>query len=324
MKIVFMGTPEFAVPSLRQLTQAGLAPAAVYSQPPRPKGRGLQVVQPPVARCAEELGLVLRQPDRLQGRTEMGFLRELAPDVIVTAAYGRIFRRRLLALPRLGCINLHPSLLPRYRGLSPIPWAILRGDAHTGVTIYRMDARVDAGPILLQKSTPIEPGETGGLLAVRLAHLGAEALVAALRAMDRGDLPEAPQDEALASYAPRLMREDGRIDWRLPAVQIERLVRAMAPWPGTFTFCRRARVKLLAVEVLDAMPREVPPGTILRAGGSKPPVIAAQPGAVLLRQVQPENCRPQDGVAFCCGQRIQPGQRLTGVPAECPPEARHA
>lgn len=319
-----MGTPEFAVPSLRQLTQAGLAPVAVYTQPPRRQGRGLHVVHPPVALCAEELGLPVRQPDLLQCRTEMGFLREVAPDVIVTAAYGRIFRRRLLELPRLGCINLHPSLLPRFRGLSPIPWAILRGSDQTGVTIYRMDERVDAGSILLQKSTPIEPGETGGVLAARLARLGAEALVETLCAMDHGDLPATPQDEALASYAPRLMREDGRIDWRLPAVQIERLVRALAPWPGTFTFCRRARVKLLAVEVADQMPRDVPPGTILKAGGSARPTIAAQPGAVLLHRVQPENCRPQDGVAFCCGQRIQPGQRLTGQPVECPPEARHA
>ncbi len=319
-----MGTPEFAVPALRRLAQAGFAPAVVYAQPPRRQGRGLRVLQPPAACCAEQLRLPVRQPEVLQNKAEIAFLRELAPDLIITAAYGKIFRRRLLDLPRLGCINLHPSLLPRYRGLSPIPWAILRGETQTGVTIYQMDERVDAGPILLQRATRILAGETGGALADRLGELGAEALCEVVGGLARGRLESAPQDEALATYAPRLARGDGCVDWRLPAGQIERLVRALAPWPGTFTYCRQARVKLHEVEALDELRRPVAPGTILRAGGKRPPIVAAQPGAVLLRQVQAENCRRQDGAAFCCGQRIGPGLRLSAAPRAVQAEAEHA
>jgi len=324
VKIVFMGTPEFAVPTLRRLVEEGLAPAAVYSQPTRRQGRGLRVVLPPVAKVAQELSLPLRQPEVLQSKKEMEFLRELAPDLIITAAYGKIFRRRLLGLPGKGCLNLHPSLLPKYRGVSPIQTAILRGDSHTGVSIYQMDERVDAGPILLQRDTLIAPDDTGGSLSGRLASLGAEMMCAAVRSLEAGRLNAMPQDEARASYAPRLARGDGCLDWRLPAGQINRTVRALFPWPGTFTYCRSTRVKILEVEVIDEADHGVPPGTILSAGGKHPPIIAALPGAVALRQVQPENCRAQDGTAFCCGQRVGPGVRLRGGPTEEPSEAEHA
>ncbi len=311
-----MGTPAFAVPALLRLCERDLRPAAVYAQPARQAGRGLKLVQPPVAQAALEQGLALRQPEVLQTAPELAYLAELAPDLIVTAAYGKIFRPRLLALPRLGCLNLHPSLLPRYRGLSPIAWAILRGDDVTGVTVYRMEAGVDTGPILLQRAEPIRPGDTAHTLGERLGHLGADLLCEAIHGLAGGQLPARPQDEATASYAPRLEREHGRLDWRLPATQIERLVRALDPWPGTFCYLGGARVKVLAVEACDEVARPEPPGTLLRAGGRGGPLVAALPGAVALRRVQRENCRPQDGEAFCCGQRLRAGCRLTPYP-EC-------
>jgi len=243
----------------------------------------------------------------------------LAPDVILTAAYGKIFRPSLLGLPRRGCLNLHPSLLPLHRGLSPIQRAILRGEATTGVTLYRMTGDVDAGPVVAQVETPIGAQETGGQLTQRLALLAAELAVTRLEAWASGELPERPQDEERASFAPRLDRADGRIDWRLPAQQVERLVRAFSAWPGAYTYCRATRVKLIEVEALDEIPRRVPPGTILAGGRGMTPCVAALPGAVALRVVQPENCRPQEGIAFCCGRRLRPGHRLTGEPAPALP-----
>jgi methionyl-tRNA formyltransferase len=296
------------------LCAVGFAPSAVYTQPPRPVGRGLRLAQPPVAVKALELGLPLRQPETLQTRTEIAWLRDLAPDVILTAAYGKIFRATLLDLPRRGCLNLHPSLLPRYRGLSPVAAAILNGDRVTGVTLYRMSGEVDAGPIVAQAVTPIGPEEPGGNLTARLAVLAGELVVRHLRAWVEGEIVAQPQDEERASFAPRLERADGEIDWRLPAPQIVRLVRALSPWPGTYTYCRETRVKILDAAAVDETPRRVPPGTIVEIGRGLPPCVAALPGAVALRVVQPENCRPQDGASFCCGQRLQPGQRLTPTP----------
>jgi len=311
-----MGTPAFAVPALLRLCERGLRPAAVYAQPARHAGRGLKLVQPPAAQAALEQGLELRQPEVLQTASELAYLTDLAPDLIVTAAYGKIFRRRLLALPRLGCINLHPSLLPRYRGLTPISWAILRGDATTGVTVYRMEEGIDTGPILLQRTESIRPDDTAHTLGERLGHLGADLLCEAIRGLAANQLVIRPQDEATVSYAPRLEREHGRLDWRLPATQVERLVRALDPWPGTFCYLGGARVKILAVEACDEIARRELPGTLLRAGGHEAPLVAALPGAVALRRVQRENCRPQDGDAFCCGQRLQAGCRLTPY-AQC-------
>ncbi len=311
-----MGTPEFAVPTLRRLCEQGLTPLAVYSQPSRPLGRGLHMTPPPVACEANARGIPLYQPEVLQCAAELERLRELAPDLIVTVAYGKIFRRRLLALPRLGCLNLHPSLLPRYRGLAPIPWAILRGDAATGVTLYQMTSELDAGPIVAQEVVAIEPHETAAELSRRLSDVGAALTCSGVRAWLGGARNPEPQDAHSASYAPRLERQDGLIDWRLPANQLVRLVRALDPWPGAFTYCRQTRLKVLAISALDERARRMPPGTILQRGGCEPPVVATLPGAVALLRVQPENCRPQDGTAFCCGARLRIGDRLLPRPSE--------
>ena len=314
MTLVFMGTPEFAVPTLRRLCEEGLVPQAVFSQPTRRVGRGRKVSPPPVAREAEAREIALRQPEVLQTRSEIAWLAALAPDLIVTAAYGKIFRRKLLSLPRLGCINLHPSLLPKYRGLSPVQRAILRGDETTGVTVYRMTAGVDSGPILLQKAVSIEPEETAGNLSRRLAELGAALVCRAVRELGDGGLTPVEQDPECASFAARLQRGHGLLDWRLPASQVARLVRAMDPWPGTYCFLAETRVKVLAVEMIDEVRRDVLPGTIVKTDGKHPPVIAVLPGAVALTRVQPENGRPQDGASFSRGQRLKRGQRMLPYP----------
>lgn len=316
MKLVFMGTPEFAVPSLRRLCAEGFSPVVVYTQPDRPSGRGRRPQPPPVASEAVGQGLQLRQPETLQDRSEMSWLAELQPDLIVTAAYGKIFRRRLLDLPRLGCINLHPSLLPRYRGLSPIQWAILRGDRETGVTVYRMTTEVDAGPVLAQLVEPVRPDDTAGSLGRRLAILGADAIVRTVRDLATGQLPGRAQDEELASFAPRLERHHGQIDWRLPAAQLDRLVRAMDPWPGTYCFVNGLRVKILEIAVKDEVQRSEPPGTLLDVPANAPPIVAALPGAVALSRVQPENGRAQDGAEFARGRRLKVGGRLRPRPVE--------
>lgn len=311
MKLVFMGTPDFAVPALRRLCDEGLVPARVYSQPARGAGRGRRALPPPVAREATARGLALRQPETLQTRAELQLLAELEPDLIVTVAYGKIFRRRLLELPRLGCINLHPSLLPRYRGLAPIAWAILRGEVETGVTVYRMEQGVDAGPILLQEVVPIQATDTAATLGARLAERGANLVVRALRGLADDSLRAAPQDEARASFAPRLTREHGLLDWRLPAAQIVRMVRAFEPWPGTYAFNAARRLKVLEAAAIDEMPHCEPPGTVIQADGRRPPYVAARPGAVALLRVQPENGRPQEGAALVRGRGLAAGDRLT-------------
>ncbi len=309
-----MGTPEFAVPALRRLTEAGRVPVCVYTQPARRKGRGLAKAEPPVATEARRLGLDVRQPEILQTRSELAHIQSLRPDLIVTAAYGKIFRRRLLFLPRLGCINLHPSLLPRHRGLSPVQRAILEGDALTGVTVYRMTEGVDSGPIIAQRCEPVRPDDTGGSLMARLAGIGAEVLVEAVSALESGSASAVEQDENLATYAPRLEKHHGLIDWRLPAEHLWRMVRAFQPWPGTFTFHGSLRVKVLAVEPETASLRCGRPGEVL-AIERDTFVVASLPGSVRVLEVQPAGSRAQSGGAFARGRRLRPGDFLTGEPS---------
>jgi methionyl-tRNA formyltransferase len=316
VKIVFMGTPEFAAPTLNRLCDSGLAPVAVYTQPARPRGRGLKIAQTPVGTVAQTRGLELRQPRMLQSKSEMEFLRDLAPDLIITAAFGRIFRKRLLTLPRLGCINLHPSLLPRYRGLAPVTWALLAGDAKTGVTVYRMVADVDAGPILTQRIEPVLAEDTCATLTARLADIGADLVCETVSGLAAGTITAYEQNHEQASFALRMEKSDGCLDWDRPALEVENLVRAYDPWPGTYTFFGETRLKVLAVKAVDEVPRDLPPGTFLRIGGKRPPLVAANPGAVELRDVQCANCRPIGGDAFCCGQRVSVGDQLKPCPAE--------
>lgn len=227
MRAVFLGTSGFAVPALEALAASPVEIAAVFTQPDRPAGRGRKPAPPPVKARALEAGLPVAQPERIRAAAVAAY----QPDVGVAAAYGQILSRRLLGVPRLGVLNLHPSLLPRWRGAAPIPRALLAGDAETGVCVMRLVPALDAGPVLAMRAAPIGPRDTSGALHDRLAAMGAALMVATLGRLERGEAEEQPQDEALATYAEKLRKEEARLDWRLPARRLDRLIRGFNPWP---------------------------------------------------------------------------------------------
>jgi methionyl-tRNA formyltransferase len=305
--LVFFGTPEFAVPSLDALVAAGEAPALVVSQPDRPAGRGHRDQPPPVARRARELGLPLVQVERVRDAGFLSRIEEMAPQIAVVVAFGQIFPQRLLDLPARGCVNLHASLLPRWRGAAPIAAAIAAGDAETGVCTMKMEAGLDTGPVYLCRRLAIGERETAGELGERLAGLGATLLVETLRALARGELAARPQPEAGATYAPRLKKEDGRLDWRRPAVELERQVRASTPAPGATAELRGAPVRLLAVEVAGA--GSGPPGEILGVDGDRLRVACGE-GALAIARLQRAGGRPVSGREFAAGARFAPGERF--------------
>ena len=235
MAIVFLGTPAFAVPSLRRLVDEGQEIAAVFTQPDRPAGRGRRPSPPAVKEAARELGLPVRQPEGMSDPSVLAELASLSPEAGVGVAYGQILRREVLEIPPKGVLNVHPALLPRHRGASPIPAAILAGDLETGVTIILMDPGMDTGPILAQRSLPIDDSDTAGALTEKLADVAADLVAETLPRWLRGEIDPRPQDHQLATKAPLLKKEHGAIDWALPAVDIWRRVRAYNPWPGAYT-----------------------------------------------------------------------------------------
>ncbi|HXG42861.1 MAG TPA: methionyl-tRNA formyltransferase [Dehalococcoidia bacterium] len=283
MALVFMGTPEFALPSLRALHEAGYRIAAVYTRPDRPAGRGLRPRPPPVKELALALGLPVRQPDSLRRPEAVEELRALSPEVIVVCAYGQILRRPVLELPPKGVLNVHPSLLPRHRGPSPIPAAILAGDSETGVTIMLMDEGMDTGPILCQRSLPISPFDTAGTLAEKLSRLAADLLLETLPRWLRGGIAPVPQDESRATVTRLLRKEDGIIDWALPAEEVWRRVRAFAPWPGAYTYLDGEQLHIWAAWPLEGDSGS-PPGTVVALSPEQasrvPPAVGRAPFAV--------------------------------------------
>lgn len=295
-----MGSPEFAVPALRALHAADHAIAAVYCQPPRPAGRGHAVQRCAVHVAADTLGLAVRTPARLRNDPAVqAAFAALELDAAVVAAYGLILPQSVLDAPRRGCLNIHPSLLPRWRGAAPIQAAILAGDAETGVTIMQMDAGLDTGAMLLREAMPICPADTGGSLHDRLAQVGARLI---LRALAENRAP-VPQPDAGATYAPKLAREDGRIDWSRDAAAIERQVRAFDPWPGTFTTLQGRTLKVLAAELAGGAG---PPGTALDDGLR----VACGVGALQLRRVQSGGRNAMAAADFLRGHRVPAGTRL--------------
>ncbi len=295
-----MGSPDFALPTLRAL-QAHFDLVGVVTQPDRPAGRGKRLQPPPVKRLALELGLPLIQPRRLHQPEAMQQLRDWAPDVIVVAAFGQILRPAVLTLPPHGCVNVHASLLPRWRGAAPINAAILHGDAETGVTIMQMDEGLDTGPILSQRAIPIRETDTAGVLFDRLAVLGAELLTETLPRWVRGEITPQPQDEAQATYAPMLKKEDGRLDFTRSAGWLARQVRAFNPWPGTFFTFAGQRLRVLRAQALPWPEAPLPPGE--RLVWRKLPAVAAADGLLLLEEVQPAGKKPMSGRAFLAGAR---------------------
>jgi methionyl-tRNA formyltransferase len=313
LRVVFFGTPPFAVPSLRVLASQ-VEVAAVVTQPDRPRGRG-QVIQPPaVARVARELGLRLLQPSRLRDPQFLDALRAAGADLHVTVAYGRFLPPEVLTLPPRGSINVHPSLLPRHRGASPIQAAILAGDAETGVTVLYQTAEMDAGDIILQRRVPIAPDDTARTLEARLAEEAAVAVREAVDLIAAGTAPRHPQDPSLATYTRRLRKEDGRVDWTRPAPELARMVRAMDPWPSAFTRHRGRLLKIWRAHPTDA---SGPPGTVVEVRTGTGFVVACGEGGLLVTEVQPEGRRRMTADEYVRGSRLAVGERL-GDDAEAP------
>ena len=310
LRVVFMGTPAFAVSALRALVERGHVVAGVYTQPDRRAGRGRKLTASPVKIFAEEHGLPVFQPRSLRqdvaaARSELA---DLAPDVIIVAAYGLFLPDEVLRLPRLGCLNIHPSLLPRHRGPSPVATAILDGDETSGVTIMLLDEGIDTGPILAQHKTLIADNETAEELTERLFDLGSELLVDTLDQWERGQIVPTPQNNDDASVTRRLQREDGRIDWLQSAEDIARRVRAFTPWPGTFTVWRGKTVKILRGSPVDGALSGTP-GTVVRLDDSTIAVLTGS-GAVEVQSLQMEGRRAMSATEFVQGYRDFVGSTL--------------
>ena len=306
MRLVFLGTAEFSVPSLRAVIGAGHDVAAVVTQPDRLGDRGRPAPRP-VADVANEFGLPILQPARLRGPEAVAQVLALRPDALVVAAYGQILPSALLDAPAHGGINVHASLLPRWRGASPVAAAIRAGDDVTGVSIMRMEAGLDTGPVFATRSTPITPDDTTPVLAERLARSGAELLVEVLAAIEAGTAPPPqPQDDGAATLAPRLTRADGELDWETDPLVIDRTLRALQPWPGTSVPLAGERVRLLRGEPAMAAARPpAEPGTLLGATGGSV-LVACRGGAYRVDEVQAPGRKPMDAAAYLRGRRVAP------------------
>lgn len=315
-RIVFMGSPEFALPTLRALV--GCYPVVgVVTQPDRPAGRGRKLTPPPVKLLAQALGLPVIQPRRLREPEAMEQLRAWAPELIAVAAFGQILRPEVLDLPRHGCVNVHASLLPRWRGAAPVQAALLHGDQQTGVTIMRMDPGIDTGPILSQRAVPIEPEETAGELSERLAQVGANLLIETLPAYLSGELQPTSQDDRLATYAPMLGKAAGWLDFTQPAEALARQVRAFNPWPGAFTHWQGAALKVHRARAVEAtVDPETEPGQAVVTLGQ--PAILTGRGLLVLDQVQPAGKKPMPGKDFLQGARGWEGARLAKLTPASP------
>ena len=310
MRLVFCGTPEFAVPTLEAVVEAGHEVLLVVTRPDQPAGRHMLVTAPPIVDAARRMGLPLAQPEKLGADEFVSRLRALAPDVAVVVAFGRMISPRLLQVPRHGFVNLHPSLLPRYRGPSPIESAILAGDAVTGVTTMLLDEGMDTGPILLQRETPIGPRERSPELEVRLARLGAELMAETLAHIEAGTVVATSQDGSAATVTGKLERRMGRVDWQLTARELANRCRAFDPWPGLFASFRGARLKIHGLEVGEGQPGDDVPGTVLAVS---PVGIAVRSGGgtvAVVTEVQREGKRRMPADAFIIGERVAPGEHF--------------
>ena len=308
MRVVFLGSGAFAIPSFEALIDAGHEVAALVTQPDREKGRGRSLAPPPLKPVAEARGVPVHQPRRVREAGAQETLRALAPDVQVVVAYGQILPKSVIDIPPRGTVNVHGSLLPRYRGAAPIQWAIVNGERETGVTTMLIDEGLDTGPTLLSRSTPIGAEETAADLEARLAGMGAEVLVETLAGLGAGTLPPVPQDEARATMAPLIRKEDGRIDWTMPAEALARRVRGFHPWPGTFALWQDRALKVLRAHAEAAGPSE--PGAIIAVDKGGIVVGCGQGTRLRILEVQPESRRPMSAASFAAGLRLAPGARF--------------
>jgi methionyl-tRNA formyltransferase len=308
LKVLFLGTSEFSCPSLEAVLESAHEVIGVVTQPDRPKGRGQKFAPSPLKSLAVAKNLPVFQPERVRDHSSLEVLKSLHPDLMVVVAYGQILSPAVLAIPPRGCVNVHASLLPKFRGAAPIARAILAGETRTGVTTMLMDPGMDTGPILLTAETSVEESDTQGTLHDRLARMGARLLGQTIEGWEKGTLPPIPQDPSLATYAPKIQKEEGRINWQTPARHLFNLVRAFDPWPGAFTVWAGRILKLFQPRPLEEEAKEAP-GTVAQtsAAGLR---VATSDGYLLIRELQLEN-RPRMGVnEFLRGYPLKPGVQL--------------
>jgi methionyl-tRNA formyltransferase len=309
MKIAFFGSPEAALPSLEKLLQAGHTIALIVTQPDKPAGRGKRPLPPPVKEAALRHGIPVLQPERIRkDEGALDALKKIGPDIIVVVAYGQIIPRAIIDLPRYRAVNVHFSLLPKYRGAAPVQWAILNGEEKTGVTIFELSERLDEGDILSQCETPVRPRESARELEERLSRLGADLLVRTLEAID--GMPRLPQGPAQATSAPRLQKDQGRIDWARDAVLVDRMVRAFSPWPGAFTFWRGQRIIIHGGSPLLSSSPAAEPGLVLGIKREGVLVACGSGSAYLIERLQRENRKEMAADEFLRGTRLAIGDRL--------------
>jgi methionyl-tRNA formyltransferase len=309
MRIVFCGTPDFAVPTLEGLLrETDFAVEAVLTQPDRPRGRGQQVASSPVKDWALDAGVHVYQPEKIRSDSAYEFFKRLQPDAVVIIAYGQIIPPRLIELPRLGWVNLHASLLPAYRGAAPVNWAIVNGEMSTGLTTMQIDAGLDSGPILLQRALDIGADETAPELAQRLAEAGAPLMIETLRKLDRGEIVPVIQDHTQATLAPRLKKEDGRINWWHTAAHIYNRIRGLEPWPGAFTTFR-GRLCHVWGRPAAAVARAEAPGTLFASGGELQ-VACGEGTRLRLDAVQLEGRKRVAAADFAHGARLVSGEKF--------------
>lgn len=306
LRIIFMGTPEFACPTLRTLIDRGEEVIAVVTQPDRPKGRGQKLVPPPVKVIAEEHGIPVLQPQKVRAPEVIEQIRALNPDLIVVVAFGQILPQSLLDIPRHGCINIHASLLPRYRGAAPLNWCLINGETETGITTMLMDAGLDTGDMLVKRAIPIGPDEDASSLHDRLSLLGAETIDETLDRLLAGTLTREKQDDALTCYAPLLKKEDGLVDWTREPQQIKNLVRGFTPWPGAFTSLDGKTLKLYRVSIADG---NGAPGEVL-AAGKDGIIVACGTAGLRIEELQLEGRKRLSASEFLAGYRLEPGTRV--------------
>lgn len=312
MRLAFMGTPEFSVPAMAELAAAGHEIVAVYTKAPQPAGRGQKLKKSPVHRFAEKNGFEVRCPASFKSQEARAAFRALDLDAAFVVAYGLILPQAVLDAPRLGCFNLHASLLPRWRGAAPIHRAIMAGDAETGVQVMRMEAGLDTGPILLSETTPIRPDDTTGSLHERLAALGADLAPRALAALARGGAQETPQSEAGITYADKITADEARIDWRRPAREVDWHIRGLSPFPGAWFYAdvngKETRIKaLMSKRSDDQISQE--PGTVMDS--TKGLTIACGDGAVVITVLQREGKSAQSALDFTNGASVKPGFQVS-------------
>jgi len=308
-KLIFMGTPEFAIPTLKALIHHGHNILTVVTQPDRPKGRGRKMTAPSVKKLAIEHGIEVLQPERASEDRFCNLIRKKEPDMIIVLAFGQILKKNLLTIPKWGVINIHASLLPKYRGAAPIQWAILNNESKTGLTVMLMDEGLDTGPILSQMELPILKDETVGHLHDRLALLAGDMIIKTLMDMAGSQIKKIPQNDSLVTYAPKIQRDDCLIDWKQQAIKISALIRALDPRPGAYTLLRGKEVKLFSSRVVDEDRLDVVPGRVVRHGGEGLLVETAQ-GRIEIKEMQYSGKKKLSAIDFLRGVSLPEGSIL--------------